>query len=78
MPILFTSGTDDLITPPVSATHVYDIANAPRYLVTIKGADHTRFADVGVPDTAIVGNGTLQNLGGGDFTCGRHLRLGSS
>jgi predicted dienelactone hydrolase len=68
VPILFTSGSDDLITPPVSATHVYDIANAPRYLVTIKGADHTRFSEVDIPDTAIVGAGILQNLGGGDFT----------
>lgn len=67
VPILFTSGTDDLITPPVSATHVYDIANAPRYLVSITGADHTRFAEVDIPDTSIVGNGTLQSIGQGDF-----------
>ena len=67
VPILFTSGTDDLITPPSSATHVYDIANAPRYLVSIKGADHVRFAEVDIPDTSIVGNGTLQSIGQGDF-----------
>jgi predicted dienelactone hydrolase len=67
VPVLFTSGTDDLITPPSSATHVYDIANAPRYLVSIKGADHTRFAEVDIPDTSIVGNGTLQSIGQGDF-----------
>jgi predicted dienelactone hydrolase len=67
VPILFVSGTDDLITPPLSATHVYDIANAPRYLVSIRGADHVRFAEVDIPDTAIVGAGILQNLGGGDF-----------
>jgi len=67
VPILFTSGSDDLITPPKSATHVYDIANPPSYLVHIKGADHTRFAEVDVPDTAIIGSGTLSGIGQGDF-----------
>jgi predicted dienelactone hydrolase len=67
VPILFTSGSDDLITPPVSSDHVYDIAKAPRYLATIKGADHIRFSEVDIPDTAIVGAVFLQRLGQGDF-----------
>ncbi len=67
VPVLFTTGTKDLITPPVSSDHVYDIANSPRYLVTIAGADHTRFADIDISDEVIVNQGILENIGQGDF-----------
>jgi predicted dienelactone hydrolase len=67
VPILFTSGTNDLITPPVSSDHGYEIARVPRYLVTIEGADHTRFAEADVADSEVVGSGGLENIGQGDF-----------
>jgi dienelactone hydrolase len=85
VPTLFVSGTHDLITPPVSADHPYDIANAPRYLVTVRGADHTRFADVDIPDTSVISGSGLADgisefipdalaageaLGGGTAACG--------
>jgi predicted dienelactone hydrolase len=67
VPILLLAGTNDLITPPVSSGQAFEIANPPRYLVEVHGADHTRFADVDLTDEFVVGGGVLANLGQGDF-----------
>lgn len=67
VPILAVVGTDDLITPPVTADRGYEGANAPRYLVHIRGADHTRFADVDLTDESLVANGGVGEVIGGTF-----------
>jgi predicted dienelactone hydrolase len=67
VPVLALGGTNDLITPPVSADRGYSVANAPRYLVHVVGADHTRFADVDVTDVALQGGGGVEAVIGGTF-----------
>jgi predicted dienelactone hydrolase len=67
VPIMALGGTDDLITPPVSADRGYSVANPPRYLVHVAGADHTRFADVDITDAALVANGGVAGVIGSTF-----------
>ncbi len=54
VPLLVLGGSRDLLTPPASNRRAYEVANSPRYLVEIAGADHTRFADVDLDDTAVL------------------------
>jgi predicted dienelactone hydrolase len=68
VPLLVLGGTDDLITPPVSNRRAYEIANSPRYLVQLAGADHVRFADIDLTDTQISGQGGLAKIFGSSFT----------
>ncbi|OGO52417.1 MAG: hypothetical protein A2148_05845 [Chloroflexi bacterium RBG_16_68_14] len=54
VPLLVLGGTRDLLTPPASNRGAYDIANPPRYLVELLGANHIRFADVDLEDGQIL------------------------
>ncbi len=67
VPLLVLGGTDDLITPPVSNRRAYEIANSPRYLAELAGADHVRFADIDLTDTQISGQGGLAKIFGSSF-----------
>jgi predicted dienelactone hydrolase len=68
VPLLVLGGTDDLITPPVSNRRAYEIANSPRYLVDVTGADHVRFADVDLTDTQLAGQAGLAKIFGRSLT----------
>lgn len=69
VPIMALGGTDDLITPPaVSSDRGYTVANRPRYLVHVIGADHTRFADVDITDAVLEANGGVASAVGGGGT----------
>jgi predicted dienelactone hydrolase len=67
VPLLVLGGTDDLITPPVSNRRAYEIANSPRYLVDVTGADHVRFADIDLTDTQLAGQAGLAKIFGSSF-----------
>jgi len=68
VPIMALGGTDDLITPPVSSDRGYTVANRPRYLVHVVGADHIRFADVHLTDAALEASGGVAGAVGGGST----------
>jgi len=67
VPVMAVVGTNDLITPPVTADRGYAGANPPRYLVHIRGADHTRFADVDITDEMLEANGGVGAVIGSTF-----------
>jgi len=50
VPLLIMGGSLDLLFRPVNVRHAYELANAPRYLVNIVGANHSNFADIGIDD----------------------------
>lgn len=53
VPVLFITGTGDLITPIQTVRYGYRIAHAPKYLVELSGGSHIRFADVDIDDVAV-------------------------
>jgi len=59
-PLLVISGSDDQVVAFESARQAYDDANPPKYLLTLLGGNHLRFADGDLPDFA---PGTLETIG---------------
>jgi predicted dienelactone hydrolase len=53
VPILVIGGSADRITPFETVRYGYDIANAPKYLVELAGANHIRFSEADLDDVAI-------------------------
>jgi predicted dienelactone hydrolase len=53
LPSLFIAASQDLFVSQPSVRAGYDAAAGPKYYVEIRGADHTRVADVDVEDTVI-------------------------
>jgi predicted dienelactone hydrolase len=49
-PILVIGGSQDLLFRPVNVRRAYDLANSPRYLANLIGANHSNFADIGIDD----------------------------
>jgi dienelactone hydrolase len=52
IPMMLLTGSDDLVVPSRGSERSYGIANAPKYLVILDGADHIRFADFDGTDRA--------------------------
>lgn len=55
VPAMVIGGSNEIIVNPAWIAHAYEIAAAPKYFVSIVGADHIRFIDGDVPDTALPG-----------------------
>jgi predicted dienelactone hydrolase len=54
-PIMDLTGSEDLLVGRAGNRTAYDMANAPRYWVEIRGANHIRFADVNLDDELLAG-----------------------
>ncbi len=67
VPILVLGASEDLLVNRASARHGYDVANAPRYLVELQGADHVRFADLELTDAEVLAVLPREGLGGGSI-----------
>ena len=52
-PIMDLTGSEDLLVGRAGNRTAYDMANAPRYWVEIRGANHIRFADVNIDDEVL-------------------------
>jgi predicted dienelactone hydrolase len=63
-PLLAISGSDDQVVAFESARQAYDAANPPKYLLTLLGGNHMRFADADMEDPP---PGTLASSGGAKF-----------
>jgi predicted dienelactone hydrolase len=63
-PLLVAGGTDDQVVTFESARQAYDAANPPKYLLTLLGGNHMRFADADMGDPP---PGTLESSGGETF-----------
>jgi len=63
-PLLVISGSDDQVVAFESARQAYDAANPPKYLLTLLGGNHMRFADADMGDPP---PGTLASSGGATF-----------
>ncbi|MEX2225155.1 MAG: alpha/beta fold hydrolase [Dehalococcoidia bacterium] len=70
IPMMFLTGSEDLIVPRAGNRRAYDLAAAPRYWVEVRGANHVRFSFADIDD-AVVAQGVLNLTGrGGDATPG--------
>lgn len=67
IPLLVLGGTRDLLTPPASNRRAYEVANPPRYLVELLGANHVRFADIDLEDGQILALELVPGLREGDI-----------
>jgi predicted dienelactone hydrolase len=63
-PLLAVSGSDDQVVAFESARQAYDAANPPKYLLTLVGGNHMRFADADMGDPS---PGALASSGGETF-----------
>ncbi|MGD0205355.1 MAG: hypothetical protein ABSB57_02800 [Dehalococcoidia bacterium] len=63
-PLLVIGGSDDQVVAFQSIRQTYDAANPPKYLLTLLGGNHMRFADGNMADFA---PGTLESTGGATF-----------
>jgi len=54
-PMMFLIGSEDLLVPREGNRMAYDVANAPRFWVEIRGGNHVRFADFDVDDETVAG-----------------------
>jgi fermentation-respiration switch protein FrsA (DUF1100 family) len=63
-PLLVISGSDDQVVAFGSARQAYDAANPPKYLLTLLGGNHMRFADADMGDPE---PGALASSGGETF-----------
>jgi dienelactone hydrolase len=63
-PLLVMGGSDDQVVSFQSIRQAYDAANPPKYLLTLLGGNHMRFADGDMEDFA---PGTLESTGGATF-----------
>jgi len=63
-PLLVVSGSDDQLVAFESARQAYDAASPPKYLLTLLGGNHMRFADTDMEDLP---PGALATSGGATF-----------
>jgi predicted dienelactone hydrolase len=63
-PLLVIAGSDDQVVAFASARQAYDAASPPKYLLTLLGGNHLRFADTDMEDFA---PGALASAGGATF-----------
>lgn len=52
-PVMFMTGSEDLLVPRGGNRDAYDRANAPAYWVELIGGGHVRFADVDIDDSLV-------------------------
>ncbi len=64
IPLLVIGGSDDQVVPFESIRQAYDAASPPKYLLTLLGGNHMRFADIDMEDPP---PGALATSGGATF-----------
>jgi predicted dienelactone hydrolase len=64
LPTMFLTGSEDLIVPRAGNRKAYEQANAPRYFVELRGANHVRFSLADIDDAVVVGG--VRNIIRGD------------
>ena len=55
-PLMLLHGSEDLIVPRAGSRKAYEQANAPRYWVEVRGANHVRFSFADIDDSVVAGS----------------------